>query len=246
MVLLPLLFVLPGPERLSPLPPPFSPSMAFALAADKPDPYSAQRTAMVESQIADRGIRNENVLRAMAAVPRHLFVSEDLRRLAYGDHPLPIGHGQTISQPYIVAFMTEVIHPEEDHKVLEIGTGSGYQAAILAELVARVHTIEIVPELAQTARDRLERLGYTNVEVRQGDGYHGWPEAAPFDAIVVTAAAEFIPPPLLQQLRDGGMMIIPVGSPFHVQHLMLVRKQQNTITTEKLMPVRFVPFRRAE
>lgn len=217
-----------------------------ALAAEDRDPYERKRGEMVASQLVGRGIEDKGVLRAMSEVPRHLFVSEDLRRLAYGDFPLPIGHGQTISQPYIVAFMTEVIHPERNHRVLEIGTGSGYQAAVLAELVASVHTIEIIPELAHSAKNRLEKLGYTNVETREGDGYHGWPEAAPFDAIVVTAAAEFIPPPLLQQLREGGMMIIPVGSPFHVQHLMLVHKEQDRITTRKLMPVRFVPFRRAE
>lgn len=217
-----------------------------AFAADKQDPYYQQRMAMVASQLEDRGIKDKNVLRAMRTVPRHLFVSEDLRRFAYGDHPMPIGHGQTISQPYIVAFMTEVIRPQKHHKVLEIGTGSGYQAAILAELAAAVYTVEIIPELAQTAKKRLDELGCANVEVREGDGYHGWPEAAPFDAIVVTAAAEFIPPPLLQQLKEGGAMIIPVGSPFHVQHLMLVHKQQDKITTQKLMPVRFVPFRRAE
>ena len=217
-----------------------------ALAADNPDPYRQKRSEMVASQLAGRGIEDKDVLRAMETVPRHLFVSEDLRRLAYGDFPLPIGHGQTISQPYIVAFMTEVIQPRQNQRVLEIGTGSGYQAAVLAELVAKVYTIEIVPELAQGAKDRLEKLGYANVETREGDGYHGWPEVGPFDAIVVTAAAEFIPPPLLQQLKEGGMMIIPVGSPFHVQHLMLVQKQQDRMTTRKLMPVRFVPFRRAK
>ncbi|HHO48641.1 MAG TPA: protein-L-isoaspartate(D-aspartate) O-methyltransferase [Desulfobacteraceae bacterium] len=218
-----------------------------APAADQADQYEGKREEMVASQLAGRGIEDKEVLGAMAKVPRHLFVSEDLRRMAYGDFPLPIGHGQTISQPYIVAFMTEVIRPAPGQRVLEIGTGSGYQAAVLAELVAEVYTIEIVPELAQSAGNRLQQLGYANVKTREGDGYYGWAEAGPFDAIVVTAAVEFIPPPLLQQLKEGGLMIIPVGSPFHVQHLMLVNKEKgDRITTRKLMPVRFVPFRRAE
>jgi len=222
-------------------------SGSAAHAADQADQYEGKRAEMVASQLAGRGIENREVLEAMAEVQRHLFVPENLRRLAYGDFPLPIGHGQTISQPYIVAFMTEVIRPAPGQRVLEIGTGSGYQAAVLAELVAEVYTIEIVPELAQSADNRLRQLGYANVKTREGDGYYGWPEAGPFDAIVVTAAAEFIPPPLLQQLKEGGLMIIPVGSPFHVQHLMLVNKEKgDRVTTRKLMPVRFVPFRRAE
>jgi protein-L-isoaspartate(D-aspartate) O-methyltransferase len=243
MVILFLLLSLCCPSRL---PPQLSFACSSAQAAENPDQYEGKRSEMVASQLEGRGIEDKAVLRAMSKVPRHLFVSEDLHRLAYGDFPLPIGHGQTISQPYIVAFMTEIIQPQQNQRVLEIGTGSGYQAAVLAELVANVQTIEIIPDLARSAKNRLERLGYANVEVREGDGYHGWPEAGPFDAIVVTAAAEFIPPPLLQQLKEGGVMIIPVGSPFHVQHLMLVRKQEGRITTRKLMPVRFVPFRRAE
>ena len=214
--------------------------------ADDSDKFVKKRLQMVDNQIKERGIADPEVLRAMSTVPRHLFVPDYLRRQAYTDGPLPIGHGQTISQPYIVAFMTEILHVKPQHRVLEIGTGSGYQAAVLAELTDRVYTMEIIPELADTADKRLKETGYSSVNVRQGDGYHGWPDAAPFDAIVVTAAAEFIPPPLLQQLKEGGRMIIPVGSPFYVQHLMLVEKNQGTITTRSLMPVRFVPFRRSQ
>lgn len=214
--------------------------------ADDPDKFVKKRRKMVDRQIKGRGIVDPGVLRAMSTVPRHLFVPDYLRRQAYADGPLPIGHGQTISQPYIVAFMTEILHIKPHHRVLEIGTGSGYQAAVLAELTDRVYTMEIIPELADTAGKRLKEIGYSSVNVRQGDGYHGWPEEAPFDAVMVTAAAEFIPPPLLQQLKEGGRMIIPVGSPFYVQHLILVEKKQGKITTRSLMPVRFVPFRRSQ
>jgi len=217
-----------------------------AARADDSDKFRKKRLQMVDSQIRDRGINDLETLRALSAVPRHLFVPEYLRRQAYADGPLPIGHGQTISQPYIVAYMTEILHIKPKHRVLEIGTGSGYQAAVLAELTDQVYTMEIIPELADTAGKRLKETGYSSVNVRQGDGYHGWPAAAPFDAIMVTAAAEFIPPPLLQQLKEGGRMIIPVGSPFYVQHLMLVEKKQGKITTRSMMPVRFVPFRRAQ
>ncbi|MDW7772293.1 MAG: protein-L-isoaspartate(D-aspartate) O-methyltransferase [Desulfobulbaceae bacterium] len=217
-----------------------------AAGAESADGFQRQRQAMVANQLALRGIEDKGVLRAMETVPRHLFVPDKLRGRAYADNPLPIGHGQTISQPFIVAFMTEIIKPEPHHRVLEIGTGSGYQAAVLAELMARVHTIEIVPELARSAKERLRKQGYDKVEVRQGDGYHGWPEAGPFDAIVVTAAAEFIPPPLIEQLKEGGRMIIPVGSAFYLQHLVLVEKKDGEVTTSQLMPVRFVPFRRAK
>lgn len=203
--------------------------------------YESQRSEMVETQIRDRGIKDRNTLRAMGTVPRHLYVPENQRRFSYADRPLPIGYGQTISQPYIVAFMTEIIKPRSDYKVLEIGTGSGYQAAVLAEIVDHVYTIEIVEPLGETAQAILERE-YDNVTVKIADGYHGWEEHGPFDAIVVTAAAEHIPPPLIQQLKDGGIMIIPVGSPFRVQQLMLVEKKGESITTRSLMPVRFVPF----
>jgi protein-L-isoaspartate(D-aspartate) O-methyltransferase len=181
----------------------------------------------------------------MGAVQRHRFVPPTYVSNAYDDRPLPIGYGQTISQPYIVASMTESIRPRPEHRVLEIGTGSGYQAAILAAIVRNVYTVEIIPELGGTAGDRLRNLGYKNVEVRIADGYDGWPEQAPFDAIVVTAAAEYIPPPLLKQLKEGGRMIIPVGAPFFTQMLMLVEKKGGEITTRQLMPVMFVPFRRS-
>jgi protein-L-isoaspartate(D-aspartate) O-methyltransferase len=180
----------------------------------------------------------------MRAVPRHRFVEPDLAGAAYDDRPLPIGFGQTISQPYIVAVMTELAAPGPGKRILEIGTGSGYQAAVLAEAGALVYSVEIVPELAASAAARLQRLGYAAVEVRQGDGYFGWPQHAPFDAIVVTAAAEFIPPPLVQQLAEGGRMVIPVGTPFFVQTLMLVEKQGGRTVTRSLLPVRFVPLRR--
>lgn len=216
---------------------------ARALASDT---FEKERYQMVEKQIKDRGIDDLKILRAMSTVPRHLFVPKNLQRQAYMDGPLPIGHGQTISQPYIVAYMTDILQIQPEQRILEIGTGSGYQAAILAQLTDQLYTMEIIPELADRASKTLKQTGYSRVHVRQGDGYHGWPDAAPFDGIMVTAAAEFIPPPLLQQLAEGGRMIIPVGSPFFVQHLMLVEKKQGKITTRSLMPVRFVPFRRAQ
>lgn len=209
------------------------------------DAFQKNRKQMVEVQLKGRGIRDTAVLHAMATVPRHLFVAKHLRRRAYDDGPLPIGHGQTISQPFIVAYMSQIIRLKPGQRVLEIGTGSGYQAAILAEMTDHVYTMEIVPPLAEKAGKRLKKLGYRKINTRQGDGYHGWPEAAPFDAIVVTAAAEFIPPPLIKQLKEGGRMIIPVGSPFFVQHLLLVTKNRGKITTRNLMAVRFVPFKRA-
>lgn len=204
------------------------------------------RQEMVRSQLVARGIDDRATLRAMETVPRHRFVPDRYRGSAYRDGPLPIGYGQTISQPYMVAFMTEIIGPHPGQRVLEIGTGSGYQAAILAETGARVFTIEIIPELARQAQATLEQQNYLQIHTKTGDGYYGWPEQAPFDAIVVTAAAEFIPPPLLQQLKDGGRMIIPVGSPFFTQTLMLVEKRGTAITTRSLFPVRFVPFRRSK
>ncbi len=187
------------------------------------------------------------VLGAMRTVPRHVFVPPDLLELAYADRPLPIGHGQTISQPYIVAAMTELLQVGPGDRILEIGTGSGYQAAVLAEIVGRVFTIEIVEPLAEDARERLRRLGYDNVEVRRGDGYYGWEEKAPFQGIVVTAAASHIPPPLLEQLQPGARMVIPVGPPLQVQTLMLIEKRlDGRIVQRSLMPVRFVPFTRNE
>jgi protein-L-isoaspartate(D-aspartate) O-methyltransferase len=207
------------------------------------DRFTAQRNAMVQEQIADRGIADPEVLRAMRTVPRHLFVPEGLQSRAYDDGPLPIGHGQTISQPYIVAYMTEVLKVGKGDTVLEIGAGSGYQAAVLSPLVKKVYTMEIIPELAASSKERLKKLGYSNVEVKEGDGYYGWPEKGPFDAIIVTAAAGHIPPPLIQQLKNGGRMVIPVGGFFMVQNLVLVSKdKKGEITTRNLLPVRFVPL----
>lgn len=183
------------------------------------------------------------VLQALATVPRHEFVPPELKSLAYQNQPLPIGHGQTISQPYIVAIMTELIKVDAQSRVLEIGTGSGYQAAILAEIADKVYSIEIVKPLAASAAERLHRLGYQNVITMQGDGYYGWEQHAPFDAIIVTAAASHIPPPLIKQLKPGGRMIIPVGSRFMAQELLLVKKSlTGEITTQQILPVRFVPL----
>lgn len=214
----------------------------FLACISAQDSYEKNRADMVEKQIKARGISDTATLAAMQSVKRHLFVPEAYRASAYEDRPLPIGYDQTISQPYMVAFMTEVIEPKPDYKVLEVGTGSGYQAAVLAEIVGQVYTIEIVEALGKQAQARLAQLGYDNVEVRIGDGYHGWEEAGPFDAIVVTAGAEFIPAPLVGQLKEGGKMVIPVGSPFEVQMLMLVEKKGGKTTTKTLFPVRFVPF----
>jgi len=195
--------------------------------------------------IAARGVRDSATLRALRVVPRHEFVPKAELDLAYGDHPLPIGYGQTISQPYIVGYMTEILRPKPGMRVLEVGTGSGYQAAVLAEIGCQVHTIEIFSELEKAARDRLKRLGYARVATRQGDGFEGWREAAPFDAIIVTAAAGFIPPPLLEQLKPNGRMVIPVGSVYGVQNLILVeRDPSGKLRTTNLLPVRFVPLLR--
>jgi protein-L-isoaspartate(D-aspartate) O-methyltransferase len=207
---------------------------------------AAERRAMVAEQIVARGVKDPATLAAMRTVPRHRFVPQAQAASAYDDRPLPIGHGQTISQPFIVAYMTEVVRPGPGRKILEIGTGSGYQAAVLAATGAEVYSIEIIPELASAAAARLRELGYGAVQTRAADGYYGWPEQAPFDAIIVTAASEFVPPPLIEQLKEGGLMVIPVGSPFFVQTLMLVQKRGDAITSASLMPVRFVPFRRAE
>ena len=207
--------------------------------------YETKRENMVSSQIEERGITDSATLHSMRTVKRHLFVPNNLIEDAYDDRPLPIGYGQTISQPYIVAYMTELIQPKQNDKVLEIGTGSGYQAAVLAEIIDSVFTIEIIPELGNSAAERISHLGYKNIKVKIGDGYYGIEESAPFDAIIVTAATEYIPPPLIEQLKDGGKMVIPIGSPFMVQMLMLVEKHGEKITTENMLPVRFVPFRRS-
>jgi protein-L-isoaspartate(D-aspartate) O-methyltransferase len=208
------------------------------------DKYVSVRNKMVESQIESRGISNPSVLQAMRKVPRHLFVSPEYGEDAYGDYPLPISHGQTISQPYIVAYMTEIVYPSRHKKVLEIGTGSGYQAAVLAEIADSVFTIEIVDELAREAGSTLKKLGYNNIYVRSGDGYNGWSEHAPFDIIIVTAAADQVPAPLIDQLADGGRLVIPVGKPGNVQELKLVTKKRGKVETERLIYVRFVPFKR--
>ena len=213
-------------------------------AQDQPDPYRKQRENMVKTQIENRDINDKAVLQAMRTVKRHLFLPAELINSAYYDSPQPIGYGQTISQPYIVAYMTEIINPKPEHRILEIGTGSGYQAAVLAEIVDSVYTIEIIPELHKPAADRLKKLAYDNVKAKEADGYYGWEEHAPFDAVIVTAAAEYIPPLLIQQLKDGGKMVIPVGSPLLTQWLMLVEKNGDKIKTTSLMPVLFVPFTR--
>jgi protein-L-isoaspartate(D-aspartate) O-methyltransferase len=207
------------------------------------DPFEANRVTMVRQQIERRGVRNDRVLEAMRAVPRHLFVPLEYRDEAYNDHPLPIGLGQTISQPYIVAYMTDVISPDPDDVVLEVGTGSGYQAAVLAQVVNRVYTVEIFQQLAEEAAARFRELDYANIELKSGDGYYGWEEHGPFDAIVVTAAPEHIPPPLIRQLKPGGIMVIPVGNRFQVQTLVLVQKDtEGKVTSKNLLPVRFVPL----
>ncbi len=220
--------------------------LILALGFQEKTDYESAREIMVNSQIIARGIQDSFTLEAMRSVPRHKFVPEDFMTSAYLDSPLPIGYGQTISQPYIVAFMTETINPKKNFKVLEIGTGSGYQAAILAHIVDTVYTIEIVEALFIQSKKRLEDLNYDNILVKNADGYHGWEKKGPFDAIVVTAAAEFVPPPLIEQLKEGGRMIIPVGTPFTTQQLLLVEKNKGKIKTKNLMFVRFVPFTRAK
>ena len=204
--------------------------------------FVAARGRMLREQIAARGITDALVLSAMARVPRHEFVPVSQRGEAYDDWPLPIGHGQTISQPYIVAFMTDALKPRPGDRVLEIGTGSGYQAAVLSCLVAEVFSIEIVEPLARRAGADLKRLGYGNVKVRAGDGYLGWPEAAPFDAIIVTCAPEQVPKTLVDQLKVGGRMIVPVGSVFSAQELYLLRKTPRGLEKQAVLPVRFVPM----
>jgi protein-L-isoaspartate(D-aspartate) O-methyltransferase len=197
---------------------------------------------MIESQIRGRGVRDERVLEAMRRVPRHEFVPAEQQQVAYGDHALPIGYGQTISQPYIVGFMTEALMLRESDAVLEIGSGSGYQAAILAELAREVYSIELVPALAERAKQTLARLGYRNAHVRAGDGYQGWPEHAPFTRIIVTAAPEEIPQALVEQLAVGGRMILPVGPAGGDQELLILTKAEDGITTVRSLPVRFVPM----
>jgi protein-L-isoaspartate(D-aspartate) O-methyltransferase len=198
---------------------------------------------MVASQLARRGVTDERVLEAMREVPREAFVGAGMEEFAYEDSPLPIGAGQTISQPYIVALMTDLARAKPGDTVLEVGTGSGYQAAVMAHLVKAVYTIEIIEPLGLQAAQRLKTMGYSNVEVHVGDGYHGWAEHAPYDAILVTAAASHIPPPLIRQLKPGGRMVIPVGASFMVQQLMLVEKNlDGTVSSQQILPVNFVPL----
>jgi protein-L-isoaspartate(D-aspartate) O-methyltransferase len=211
------------------------------------DPYQAQRDWMVSEQIEARGVHRADVLRSMRATPRHLFVPEAMRPQAYEDSPLPIGYGQTISQPYIVAVMTELLETDRTQKVLEIGTGSGYQAAVLSPLVKHVYSIEIVPELARRGTELLRSLGLTNVTVRQGDGYLGWPEAAPFERIILTAAPGEIPKTLINQLKPGGKLVAPVGGSVLNQELVVVEKSADgRIHQRSIFPVRFVPMVRGK
>ena len=216
------------------------------------DLYAEAREAMVRAVALDaertaewigKEALSPRVMEAMGRVPRHLFVPPELQHFGYLNRPLPIGYGQTISQPYIVALMTDLLAPEPGDVAFELGTGSSYQAAVLAELVAEVYTVEIVEPLAASATDRLDALGYDNVTVRAGDGYFGWPEHAPFDIIVVTAAASHVPPPLIAQLKPGGRMVIPVGSPFLTQQLLLILKgEDGAVTSRQILPVIFVPL----
>lgn len=204
------------------------------------DVFAAARRLMVRTQLAARDIADTSVLQTMAEIPRHEFVPPNLKDMAYQDRPLPIGEGQTISQPYIVAYMTQALDLQAGDKVLEIGTGSGYQAAVLARLVEHVYTIEIIPSLGDSARQLLQRQGHDNVTVRVGDGYVGWPSEAPFDAIMVTAAPDHVPPALVEQLAEGGRLVLPVGD--HYQELLRLTKREGEIHTESLLPVRFVPM----
>ena len=223
--------------------------LAAACATGPPGPgqedddMAAERRRMVERDIAARGVDDPRVLEAMRSVPRHRFVGPRQARDAYRDHPLPIGSGQTISQPYIVAHMTELVRPQAGDRALEVGTGSGYQAAVLSPLVEHVYTIEIVPELAERAAATLDELGYDNVTVRQGDGWAGWPGHAPFEVIVVTAAPDEVPPALVEQLAPGGRMVIPVGPVHAVQELRLIEKSESgKLRDRRIAPVRFVPM----
>ena len=223
-----------------------------AVYAEEVDKYASQRQLMIEEiasdarrlmKYIDKDSVSDSVMQAMGTVPRHEFIPPEMRADAYDNRPLPIGYGQTISQPYIVALMTDLLQPRPDHKVLEIGTGSGYQAAVLSGLVNEVYSIEIIEQLGHTATQAMKDIGYDNVSTRIADGYDGWPEHAPFDSIIVTAAISHIPPPLVRQLKNGGTMVIPVGTRFQTQQLTLVKKDHTgAITTEQILPVIFVPF----
>ena len=213
---------------------------------DKEDLFGERREdrlRMVERQIASREVTDPEVLEAMRTIPRHRFVPDDHKKAAYTDQPLPIGHGQTISQPYIVAYMTEKLDLDPGEKVLEIGTGSGYQAAVLSAITDNVYTIEIIEPLAERARERFAELGLPSIKTKTGDGYYGWDEYSPFDAIIVTAAAGHVPPPLINQLKPGGRIVIPVGGVYQVQTLMLItKKEDGSVRSRQLLPVRFVPM----
>lgn len=202
--------------------------------------YDKERRIMVEHQIKSRGVKNKAILEAMSKVERHMFLPENLRIFSYADEPQPIGEGQTISQPYIVALMTELLEPDPEDRVLEVGAGSGYQAAILAELVNHVYTLEIIPALAKRSGELLQNLGYQNITVQTGNGYEGWPEKAPFDKIIVTAAPPSLPQALTEQLKTGGRLVIPVGEAYQV--LYLVTKDESGCHSKEVIPVRFVPM----
>jgi protein-L-isoaspartate(D-aspartate) O-methyltransferase len=217
--------------------------LSLLLLSMPADPYAAARERMVRDQIEARGVRAAKVLRAMRIIPRHLFIPPDVRDMAYDDRPVPIGHRATISQPYIVAWMTELLEPEDHHRVLEIGTGSGYQAAVLSGLVKHVYTIEIVPELAESARALLEKLGYRNVTVREGDGYRGWPEQPPFERVILTAAPLEVPQTLIDQLARGGRLVAPVGpGPFAQELLVIDKRPDGSIRRRSMGGVAFVPM----
>jgi len=217
--------------------------LAWGWAQSGDRDFSSARDRMVRTQVRARGIAHEGVLAAMGRVKRHLFVPEEYREYAYGDHPLPIGHDQTISQPYIVALMTSLIDPDKDDRILEIGTGSGYQTAVLASIAGRVYSVEIVPQLVKRAARLLEKLGIQNVEIRHGDGYQGWEAHAPYDGILVTCAPGFLPPRLVQQLKIGGKMCIPVGPSFRIQQLLVITKTgPDQYQTRTVAQVRFVPM----
>ncbi len=218
------------------------PGISMVECGEDTDEYQGLRKKMVAKQIKDRGIVDQKVLEAMGKIPRHMFVPESLRSQAYQDYPLAIGEGQTISQPYIVALMTESLGLSDNHHVLEIGTGSGYQAAVLAEMVNEVYSIEIKDKLYHQSKNALKKTGYDDVKTRHGDGYFGWEEAAPFDAIMITASVDHIPPPLLAQLKDGGKLILPLGNPFSYQHLTLVTKQGEDYSVRQIVGVLFVPM----
>jgi protein-L-isoaspartate(D-aspartate) O-methyltransferase len=211
------------------------------IVSDSPE-FIKARHHMVRTTIEERGVSDPQVLAAMRAVPRHCFVPQDLVPAAYADKPLPIGEGQTISQPYVVALMTEILQLEKEQRVLEIGTGSGYQAAVLAQITPHVYSIEIKPKLYERAGKTLKRLGYNTIQTRPGDGYFGWPEAAPFDAIMITASVDHIPPPLLKQLKEGGRLTLPLGNPFSYQNLVLVTKKGNDLIVKQITGVLFVPM----